>query len=91
MDTPTPKTQTLWMEHVHFANEEEAEEALADFRDLCTKLESESIALRDALQELRDEQNDAPLETRRTQWQAAMDKADALLANVAGQPTRPQA
>ena len=36
--------------------------------------------LRDALENLRDEQNGAPLCTRETEWKEAMDKADAALA-----------
>lgn len=44
-EIPTPQTQALWREHVHFANEEEATEALCDFRDLCAKLERENIKL----------------------------------------------
>ena len=36
--------------------------------------------LRDALENLRDEQNGAPLCTRETEWKDAMDKADAALA-----------
>jgi hypothetical protein len=45
----TPKTRELWLEHVHFANEEEATEAICDFRDLCEKFERENARLRDAL------------------------------------------
>lgn len=33
----------------------------------------------DALQDLYDEQNDAPLERHRANWQAAMDKASVVL------------
>ena len=36
--------------------------------------------LREALENLRDEQNGAPLCTRETEWKEAMDKADAALA-----------
>ena len=36
--------------------------------------------LRDALENLRDEQNGAPLFTREEQWTQAMDRADAGLA-----------
>jgi hypothetical protein len=35
--------------------------------------------LLEALENLCDEQNDAPLETRRDQWQAAMDKARSAI------------
>lgn len=47
----TPKTQELWLEHVHFANKEEAAEALCDFRDLCSKFERENNALKTLLRE----------------------------------------
>ena len=36
--------------------------------------------LREALENLRDEQNGAPLCTREAEWKEAMDKADAALA-----------
>lgn len=36
--------------------------------------------LHEALENLRDEQNGAPLCTRETEWKGAMDKADAALA-----------
>jgi hypothetical protein len=36
--------------------------------------------LRDALENLRDEQNGAPLCTREEKWKQAMDRADAALA-----------
>ena len=36
--------------------------------------------LHEALENLRDEQNGAPLCTRETEWKEAMDKADAALA-----------
>lgn len=39
--------------------------------------------LRSALQNLCDEQNDAPLETRRAHWQMAMDEAGLALATAA--------
>jgi hypothetical protein len=38
-------------------------------------------ALKAALQALYDEQNGPPLIERATQWQAAMDRARALLAD----------
>lgn len=41
MSTPTPRTQALWMKHHAFCNEEEATEALCDFRDLGNALETE--------------------------------------------------
>ena len=35
-----------------------------------------------ALKDLLDEQNDAPLETRRKEWEAAMEKARAAIENA---------
>ena len=85
--TATPRTQALWMKHHAFSTEEEASEALCDFRDHGNALETELAAerkkvlvLREALENLRDEQNGAPLCTRETEWKEAMDKADAALA-----------
>jgi hypothetical protein len=53
----TPKTKDLWLEHRHFANEEEADEAIFDFYELCGKLERENSALRDALKRRHAEQS----------------------------------
>jgi hypothetical protein len=47
--------------------------------DLTTERERVRI-LREALENLRDEQNGAPLCTREEQWTQAMDRADAALA-----------
>jgi hypothetical protein len=61
--------------------------AATDMRDECATLERELTAerekvrvLREALENLCDEQNGAPLETRRDQWQLAMDEARAAMA-----------
>ena len=60
----------------------------ADFsRELERELAAERKkvrVLRSALENLRDEQNGAPLETRRDQWQLAMHEADAALAATEG-------
>jgi predicted nucleic acid-binding Zn-ribbon protein len=40
--------------------------------------------LRSALENLRDEQNGAPLETRRAHWQMAMDECGLALATTEG-------
>ena len=104
----TPRTQALWMKHHAFSTEEEATEALCDFRDHGNALETELAAasqaydcamaihgtvledlaaerekvrvLQEALENLLDEQNGAPLCTRETEWKEAMDNADAALA-----------
>ena len=41
MSTPTPRTDSAYLEHRHWANEDEATEAIEDFRDLARKLETE--------------------------------------------------
>ena len=43
-------------------------------------LTAENAQLRTALQNLLDEQNDAPLETRRAQWEVAMNEAKEALS-----------
>ena len=50
---------------------------------LATKREGVRV-LHSALQNLVDEQNDAPLETRREQWQMAMAEAGLALAATEG-------
>ena len=47
-------------------------------RELAAEREKVRV-LREALENLRDEQNGAPLCTREIQWEEAMDKADAAL------------
>ena len=47
-----------------------------------TELRAERDQLRACLRDLVDEQNGAPLELRRTQWQASMDEAIAALAKT---------
>ena len=41
MSTPTPRTDAAYLEHRHWANEDEATEAVMDFRDFARKLEAE--------------------------------------------------
>ena len=52
MSQDTPKTQALWMEHHDFSNEEEAGNALAEFRELSGKLEKANAQLLYALQSM---------------------------------------
>jgi hypothetical protein len=79
--TATPRTDAAW------AASFSPDRANFSVRDECEKLETELAAarekvrvLREALENLRDEQNGAPLCTRETEWKAAMDRADAALA-----------
>jgi hypothetical protein len=43
-------------------------------------MQAENAQLRAALQNLIDEQNGPPLETRRAQWEQAMNEAKAILS-----------
>jgi len=58
----------------------ERNQLIAEVEALKQSIESGQRVLRSALQNLADEQNGAPLETRRDEWQAAMDEAHAALA-----------
>jgi len=54
-------------------------------------LRDRNAKLREALQDLLDEQNDAPIERHRKRWQASCDNARALLSiPSAVQPTEGQ-
>ena len=52
-DQPTPRTQAVWKTHCGFSNEEEAIEAICDFRDLSNTLETELAAERERVCVLR--------------------------------------
>lgn len=54
------------------------EEAQDDLEGVLFRLVGQREELRDALQELKDWQNDAPLEKYRKQWEAAMARAQEL-------------
>ena len=81
MSTPTPRTDDIAGCLI------DSEEVVpADFaRALETELNAataERDLLRACLRDLVDEQNGAPLELRRTQWQAAMDEALSALTKT---------
>ena len=83
--TPTPRTDAAWS--ATFDGEQmSAGKTARALREHSQQLETELAAItaeRDllcrCLRGLVDEQNGAPLELRRTQWQAAMDEALAAL------------
>lgn len=79
MSTPTPRTNGAW----NVCGDDNAEAAWAFARTLERELAAERAKVRmlhSALQNLADEQNGAPLERRREEWQEAMDEACAALA-----------
>jgi hypothetical protein len=51
-DQPTPRTQAIWKTHCGFSNEDEATEAVCDFRDLSNTLERELAAAKAECEEL---------------------------------------
>ena len=52
MITPTPRTDAVYLEHRHWANEDEATEAIEDFRDFARTLERELAAEREKVRAL---------------------------------------
>ena len=90
MNTPTPRTDAAWS--ATFDGEQmSAGQTARALRECSQQLETElnaATAERDqlcrCLRDLVDEQNGAPLELRRKQWQAAMDEALAALDATEG-------
>ena len=62
------------------------DETLTDIDDIyasmLAQLEKEKAELLDALSELYDNQNDAPIERHRERWEAAMAKAKTAIKNA---------
>ena len=54
MSTPTPRTDAVYLEHRHWANEDEATEAIEDLRDLARKLERELASEREKVRVLQE-------------------------------------
>ena len=54
MNTPTPRTDAVYLEHRYWANEDEATEAIEDLRDLARKLERELYAEREKVRVLQE-------------------------------------
>ena len=75
MSTPTPRTDAVYLEHRHWANEDEATEAIEDFRDLARTLERELAAEREKVRALR-----SALERRHADQAYHCDYVDAALA-----------
>ena len=86
--TPTPRTDAAWASSFEPC-EYRAAHTARTMRECSQQLETELAAvtaerdlLRACLRDLVDEQNGAPLELRRTQWQAAMDEALSALTKT---------
>ena len=54
MITPTPRTNAVYLEHRHWANEDEATEAIGDLRDFARTLERELAAEREKVRILQE-------------------------------------
>ena len=54
MSTPTPRTQALYLKHANYCDQDEATEAIEDFRDLARTLERELAAERQKARVLRE-------------------------------------
>ena len=86
--TPTPRTDAAWS--ATFDGEQmSAGKTARALREHSQRLETELAAitaerdqLRACLRDLVEEQNGAPLELRRKQWQAAMDEALSALTKT---------
>jgi len=48
MSTPTPRTNELYLRHANYCDQEQADEAIEDFRDLASTLERELHESRNA-------------------------------------------
>ena len=85
MSTPTPRTDMATYPAdclgTTLVTNRDCSRALE--RELA-ELTAERDQLRACLRDLVDEQNGAPLELRRTHWQAAMDEALAALTKTEG-------
>ena len=86
--TPTPRTDAAWSATFD-GGQMSAGQTARTLREHSQQLETELAAitaerdlLRACLRDLVDEQNGAPLELRRKQWQAAMDEALAALTKT---------
>jgi hypothetical protein len=68
MSTPTPLTDAVYLEHRHWANEDEATEAIEDFRDFARTLERElakANAILASIEEDGTEEHNAAVGLRR--------------------------
>ena len=52
MSTPTPRTQALYLKHANYCDQDAADEAVEDFRDLARTLERELSAERQKVRAL---------------------------------------
>ena len=78
--TATPRTQALWMKHHAFSTEEEASEALCDFRDHGNALETELAAAQAECERLKFASEGHLLKTIQQQAELARLRAELAVA-----------
>jgi len=79
------ENETKWA--AHYLADALAAKARAERAEAQLAAEREKVGvLREALENLRDEQNGVPLYTREEQWKQAMDGAEAALAATEAKP-----
>ena len=78
--TATPRTQALWMKHHAFSTEEEASEALCDFRDHGNALETELAAAQAECERLKFASEGHLLKTIQQQAELAHLRAELAVA-----------
>ena len=85
MNTTTPRTDTeITLTGAYTCTNHNDAERGRCWRVCPVCITAERDLLRACLRDLVDEQNGAPLELRRKQWQAAMDEALAALTKTEG-------
>jgi hypothetical protein len=80
LDQPTPRTQAVWKTHCGFSNEDEATEAVCDFRDLSNTLERELAAAKAECE--RSKFALVEWEAKERGWSKAVEKDAAELTRL---------
>jgi hypothetical protein len=79
-DQSTPRTQAVWKTHCGFSNEDEATEAVCDFRDLSNTLERELAAAKAECERLKFAL--VEWEAKERGWSKAVEKDAAELTRL---------
>jgi hypothetical protein len=85
-DQPTPRTQAVWKTHCGFSNEDEATEAVCDFRDLSNTLERELAAAKAECERLKFAL--VEWEAKERGWSKAVEKDAAELTRLRAEVER---